>query len=208
MTSPRVLPEDAFNRTLIENVHPPDWKNPTPSGRYNLVVVRAGSAGLISALVASSLGAKVALIERHLMGGDCLNVGCVPSKALIRQSRRVADARDLGPLGLAPSPEMLPNFDAAMRRVREVRARISPEDSARRYRDEFGIDVYLGNARFVGDDEIDLDGNRLRFAKAVIATGGRPVSASSALDRSAANLRKPSNASAAQSRSSRCPIRY
>lgn len=175
MTAPRVLPEDAFNRTLVDNVHPPDWKNPTPTGRYNLVVIGAGSAGLISALVASSLGAKVALIERHLMGGDCLNVGCVPSKALIRQSRRVADARALGPLGLSPRPEDLPDFGAAMRRVREVRALISPEDSAQRYRDEFGIDVYLGNARFVDDDAVDVDGTRLRFAKAVIATGGRPV---------------------------------
>ncbi len=175
MPSPRVLPEDAFNRTLVEHVHPPDWKNPTPSGRYNLVVIGAGSAGLISALVASSLGAKVALIERHLMGGDCLNVGCVPSKALIRQARRVAEARGLGPLGMAPPVEQLPDFDAAMRRVREVRATISPEDSAERYRDEFGIDVFLGNARFESGDEISVDGARLRFAKAVIATGGRPV---------------------------------
>ena len=83
-TQIRVLPEDEHNARLVSHVHPPDWQNPTPAGRYNVVVIGAGTAGLISALGASSLGAKVALIERHLMGGDCLNVGCVPSKALSR----------------------------------------------------------------------------------------------------------------------------
>ena len=75
-----VFPDDEFNRTLVENVHPPAWVNPEPTGRYNIVVLGAGTAGLITAVVAAGLGAKVALIERHLMG-DCLNVGCVPSKS-------------------------------------------------------------------------------------------------------------------------------
>jgi heterodisulfide reductase subunit A-like polyferredoxin len=73
-------PYDDFNRRLEANVHPPDWINPKPSGRYNLVVVGAGTAGLVTAAGAAGLGAKVALIERELLGGDCLNVGCVPSK--------------------------------------------------------------------------------------------------------------------------------
>ena len=88
-----VLPHDEHNRRLVANVHPPDWVNPTPEGRYNLVVIGAGTAGLISSRLASSLGAKVALIECHLMGGDCLNAGCVPSKALIRAGRWVHEAR-------------------------------------------------------------------------------------------------------------------
>ena len=74
----QVPPFDAHNAALVANVHPPDWRNPTPDGTYNLVVIGAGTAGLITSLVAASLGAKVALVERHLMGGDCLNVGCVP----------------------------------------------------------------------------------------------------------------------------------
>ena len=79
-----LAPDDEFNRRLAANVHPPAWENPAPDGRYNLVVIGAGTAGLVTAAVAAGLGAKVALVERHLMGGDCLNVGCVPSKGLIR----------------------------------------------------------------------------------------------------------------------------
>ncbi len=173
--APLVLPRDEHNERLVANVHPPDWVNPTPEGRYNLVVIGAGTAGLISALLASSLGARVALIERHLMGGDCLNVGCVPSKALIRAGRWVHEARAAAALGLRLPEGQLPDFGAAMERLREIRARISHEDSAARYTEEFGIDVYLGQARFTSKETIDVDGTELRFKKAVIATGARPV---------------------------------
>jgi pyruvate/2-oxoglutarate dehydrogenase complex dihydrolipoamide dehydrogenase (E3) component/uncharacterized membrane protein YdjX (TVP38/TMEM64 family) len=173
--SVEVAPHDEHNARLVANVHPPDWVNPIPDGRYNLVVVGAGTAGLISALLASSLGAKVALIERHLMGGDCLNVGCVPSKALIRAGRWAHQARAARALGLRLPEGELPDFGAAMERLREIRARISREDSAARYTEEFGIDVYLGAARFTGRNAIDVDGTELRFRKAVIATGARPV---------------------------------
>lgn len=88
-----MLPDDEHNQRLINYVHPPNWVNPTPTGQYNLVVIGGGTAGLVTAAIAAGLGAKVALIERHLMGGDCLNVGCVPSKALIRASRAWADVR-------------------------------------------------------------------------------------------------------------------
>ncbi len=169
-----IPPGDEHNRNLVANVHPSDWVNPTPAGRYNLVVVGAGTGGLISALITSSLGGKVALIERHLMGGDCLNVGCVPSKAVIRASRLVQEARRASELlGLPIPPDWKPDFAAAMERMRGVRARISHEDSARRYTEEFGIDVYLGDARFTGEGRIDVDGTELRYAKAVIATGAR-----------------------------------
>jgi len=158
----QVLPEDAHNAALVANVHPPDWKNPSPDGRYNLVVIGAGTAGLITSLVAASLGAKVALVERHLMGGDCLNVGCVPSKSLIR-SAHLAHVRG----------ERAPDFAAAMERMREIRARISHDDSAKRYRDEFGVEIFFGHARFTGPGTLDVDGTRLEFAKAALTTGAR-----------------------------------
>ncbi len=176
MTIPEIHPADAANQTLIANVHPAGWTNPTPSGRYNLVVVGAGSAGLISAAIAAGLGAKVALIERHLLGGDCLNVGCVPSKAVIRASRMVAEARRAAALLGLPQPNSSEiDFGAAMERMRRIRARISAADSAARYRDELGVDIFLGEARFDGRDSVRVDNQRLRFRKAVIATGARPV---------------------------------
>src|SRR5215204_793300 len=84
-------PDDEHNKKLVANVHPAGWVNPEPAGRYNIVVIGAGTAGLITAAIAAGLGAKVALVERHLMGGDCLNVGCVPSKGVIRAARAWAD---------------------------------------------------------------------------------------------------------------------
>src|SRR4029434_6599860 len=91
---PDVLPHDDYNATLVANVHPTDWKNPEPARRYTRCVIGAGTAGLVTAAGAAGLGAKVALIERHLMGGDCLNVGCVPSKGVIRASRAWSDAHE------------------------------------------------------------------------------------------------------------------
>jgi pyruvate/2-oxoglutarate dehydrogenase complex dihydrolipoamide dehydrogenase (E3) component len=95
-----VLPDDAHDRALVESVHPPRWRNPEPAGRYNLVVLGAGTAGLVSAIGAAGLGAKVALVERHLMGGDCLNVGCVPSKGVLRAARAAAAAREGAAFGV------------------------------------------------------------------------------------------------------------
>lgn len=170
---PELLPDDEHNRLLAANVHPADWENPVPKGRYNLVVIGAGTAGLITAAVAAGLGAKVALVERHWLGGDCLNVGCVPSKGLIRASRSVAEARAAAAYGWPQAEPDAVDFGAAMRRMRAVRARISHEDSARRYRDELGVEVFLGQARFVGRDAVEVGGETLRFARAVVATGAR-----------------------------------
>ena len=91
-----ILPADEHNRELLSHVHPPDWTNPEPRERYHLVVIGAGTGGLVSAAIAAGLGARVALVERHLMGGDCLNVGCVPSKALIAAARGWHSARTSG----------------------------------------------------------------------------------------------------------------
>jgi len=171
---PEMFPKDEHNATLVANVHPPDWINPEPAPRYNLVVIGAGTAGLVSAAGAAGLGARVALIERRLLGGDCLNFGCVPSKSLIRSSRAIADLRDAARLGIrAASGEA--DFAAVMARVRAVRARISANDSVRRFSREFGVDVFLGNGRFTSPDAVEVDGRTLRFRKAVIATGARPV---------------------------------
>ncbi len=168
-----VSPQDQHNATLVANVHPPDWVNPEPQPRYNLVVIGGGTAGLVSAAGAAGLGAKVALVERHLLGGDCLNYGCVPSKAIIRSSRVYADLRDAGLFGLKVSDPKV-DFAAVMERMRRLRAGISRHDSAQRLRD-LGVDVFLGEARFSGPDTVAVGGQTLRFKKAVIATGGRPV---------------------------------
>lgn len=167
-----VLPDDEHNRTLLENVHPLDWTNPTPSERYNLVVVGAGTAGLVSAAGAAGLGAKVALVEKHLLGGDCLNYGCVPSKALLRSARALAGARGAEGLGLRLGGPAAIDFPRVMGRMRELRAGLSRHDSVARF-SSLGIDVFLGEAYFVAPDAIEVDGRTLRFSKAVIASGAR-----------------------------------
>jgi pyruvate/2-oxoglutarate dehydrogenase complex dihydrolipoamide dehydrogenase (E3) component len=162
---------DEFNRQLVENVHPPSWVNPRPADRYNLVVVGAGTAGLVTAAGAAGLGAKVALVERYLLGGDCLNVGCVPSKCMIRSSRVAWELREAARFGvLAGDPTI--DFGAVMARMRRIRAHISAHDSAARFRD-LGVDVFLGDGRFTGPDTVAVGDTTLRFKRAVIATGAR-----------------------------------
>lgn len=165
-------PFDEHNQELEKNLHPPDWKNPTPEGRYNLVVVGGGTAGLVAAAGAAGMGAKVALIERELLGGDCLNVGCVPSKAVIASAHAAAAVRDAGQFGVQVPEGTKVDFSAAMERMRRLRAGISPHDSAQRFTD-LGVDVYLGEGKFTGPDFIEVAGSKLEFAKAVIATGAR-----------------------------------
>ena len=167
-----LAPLDEPNRQLIANVHPPDWVNPPPAARYNLVVLGGGTAGLVTAAGAAGLGAKVALVERHLLGGDCLNVGCVPSKCLIRASRAAADTRDAERFGVRVPPGVTVDFAAVMERMRGIRAGISHHDSAQRFA-RLGVDVFLGDARFSGPDTATVGDHTLRFKRAVIATGAR-----------------------------------
>lgn len=166
-------PDTAENRELEANVRPGGWKNPVPSGRYNLVVVGAGTAGLVCAAGAASLGARVALVERLALGGDCLNVGCVPSKALIRASRAVFDARHSGGFGVVGGDALQADFAAALQRMRRLRAGISRHDSALRFRDELGVDVYLGQGTFTAPDTLQVAGTTLHFARAALCTGAR-----------------------------------
>jgi len=165
-------PLDAYNLALTENLHPAAWINPEPAPRYNMVVIGAGPAGLVIAAGAAILGAKVALVERDLMGGDCLNFGCVPSKALIRSARAAAAVRDAGRFGVEVPPGARVNFQAVMERMRKLRAELSPTDSANRFR-SLGVDVFIGDGRFAGPDCVEVDGRKLRFKRAAIATGAR-----------------------------------
>lgn len=167
-----IEPDDSYNRGLLRNVHPPDWVNPTPAGRYNLVVIGAGTAGLVTAAVAAALGAKVALIERHLMGGDCLNVGCVPSKALVRASRAWSDVRHADRFGVHVDGSIKHDFASVMERMRKLRAQISHNDSADRFK-KLGVDVFIGAGEFVGPHAVKVQQRTLNFKKAAICTGAR-----------------------------------
>ena len=169
-----LLPNDGHNQQLLDNVHPSNWQNPVPSGKYNLVAIGAGSAGLISAIGTAALGGKVALIERHLMGGDCLNVGCVPSKALIRPSRLASELRNASDFGLTPGEVRKEDFPNVMERLRRIRAEISRNDSAQRYTDK-GVDVFIGAGKFSGPNTVEVNGQELQFKKAVVTTGARAL---------------------------------
>jgi pyruvate/2-oxoglutarate dehydrogenase complex dihydrolipoamide dehydrogenase (E3) component len=167
-----VLTDSPHDRALVDAVHPADWRNPEPASRYNLVVLGGGTGGLVSAAVAAGLGAKVALVERDKLGGDCLVTGCVPSKALIRAGRLASEAAGAASLARPEREPAIPDFSVAMERMREIRARIAPHDSAARFRG-LGVDVFLGEGRFVAADALEVDGKTLRFARAVLATGAR-----------------------------------
>jgi pyruvate/2-oxoglutarate dehydrogenase complex dihydrolipoamide dehydrogenase (E3) component len=173
--------DDAADARLIDHVRPPDWRNPQPSDVYDLVVIGGGTAGLVCAAGAAGLGARVALIERARLGGDCLNTGCVPSKALLRSARAVGEIRSSARVGV--SAEAHVDFPAVMARMRARRADLAPHDSAARLA-SLGVDVFFGEAAFSGGRAIVVRPNlpgrandpaALRFRKAVIATGSRPA---------------------------------
>ncbi|HEX5447458.1 MAG TPA: mercuric reductase [Pirellulales bacterium] len=170
----QLLPTDEFDQLLIAHAHPPEWTNPSPEGRYNLVAVGGGTAGIVAALGAAALGGRAALVERDLLGGDCLNAGCVPSKALLSAARAahlLTQGEQFG-FHLAGPPRV--DFAEIMRRMRRMRSQISRHDSAQRFA-VLGVDVYFGEATFTGPDTLEVAGRQLRFHRAVIATGTRPV---------------------------------
>jgi len=176
ITSPAELvqlrPRDEHNLKLESNVHPPQWRNPTPGQPYHLVVIGAGTAGLVTAAGAAGLGARVALIERDLMGGDCLNVGCVPSKGIISSARIAGAVNNASEFGVDVPPGVQVDFARVMARMRRQRAQISDNDSAARFR-SLGVDVYFGQASFVDSETITVAGDSLKFKRAVIASGAR-----------------------------------
>ncbi|MBA2662427.1 MAG: FAD-containing oxidoreductase [Bradymonadaceae bacterium] len=171
---PRLEPADEFNDKLVKNTHPPGWSNPDPGEVYNFIAIGAGTAGLVAAAGAAILGARSAIIERKLMGGDCLVTGCVPSKALIRSSRAIHDARQLSAYGGLVEGEVTVDFGRVMARMRRLRADISEHDAATRFAD-MGVDVFFGDACFTGPNTIVVGGRELTFTKALIATGASPI---------------------------------
>ncbi len=170
-----LLPLDEHNQKLISYVHPSDWVNPNPKDKYDLVVIGAGTAGLVVAAGAAglNLGLKIALVEKYLMGGDCLNFGCVPSKAIIRSAKVIGEILKAKELGINVTETEI-NFSLVMARMRKIRAGISHHDSAERFRN-LGIDVFLGEASFLGTNSVEVNGQKLSYKKAVIATGARAV---------------------------------
>jgi pyruvate/2-oxoglutarate dehydrogenase complex dihydrolipoamide dehydrogenase (E3) component len=162
-----------FDLRELQNVHPRDWKNPEPLERYHILVIGAGPAGLMTALNAAKLGAKVAIVERDRFGGACFNVGCIPSKTIIRTSRLYAEMRNAENFGAQVPTGISMDFPAVMERMRRVRARISRRVSAQRL-SAAGVDVYFGEARFVAPDAVEVEGKRLRFKRALISSGAHP----------------------------------
>lgn len=140
--------------------------------KYHLIVIGAGSGGLVAAAGAAGLGAKVALIEKHKMGGDCLNTGCVPSKAIIRSAKMIHDAKTAERFGLKPHRFDV-RIDAVLASVREVQEKIAPHDSVERFT-SLGVDVYLGEYRFISPHQISDGAETLEAKRFVIATGAAP----------------------------------
>ena len=170
----KLTPGDAHDQELLAQAYPGDWVNPTPDGRYNLVAIGGGTAGLVAAVGAAGLGAKVALVERRLLGGDCLNFGCVPSKAFLRGAHAAHAVTLAGDFGYATAARGAIDFAAVMERMRKLRSQISHHDSAARLK-SLGVDVFLGEARFISPTSLEVDAARLEFRRAVVATGTRPV---------------------------------
>jgi pyruvate/2-oxoglutarate dehydrogenase complex dihydrolipoamide dehydrogenase (E3) component len=159
----------------LERVHPAGWENPRPGKRYQLAVLGGGYGGILTALEAARAGASVALVERGLLGGTCLNVGCISSRALIRTSRLCADIRNAWRFGAgAGLTDFHVDFSAAMERMREVRARVSRRHSASELKRQ-GIDIFFGNGRFTGTSTLAVDGQELHFRRALIATGAHQI---------------------------------
>ncbi|GGA02604.1 mercuric reductase [Dyella caseinilytica] len=169
-----ITPEDAYERERIANVRPHTWNNPPPTTPYQLVIIGAGPAGVAAAEVANALGARVALIERDMIGGDCLTNGCIPSKTMIRTAQLYAEMRDARRYGAEMPSDITVDFPAVMERVRRIRTHLSGGVSAQRLAQE-GIDLFFGDARFTGPDALMIKGEILRFEKALIATGAHPL---------------------------------
>lgn len=149
-----------------------NWQRPSKFDQ-NMVVIGAGAGGLVSSYIAAAVKAKVTLIERHKMGGDCLNTGCVPSKAIIRAAHTMAEISRAQEFGITTSkPEV--DFEKVMARVHSVIAKIEPHDSVERY-SKLGVNCIEGDAKILSPWEVEVNGERITTRNIVIATGARPL---------------------------------
>lgn len=181
----QVWPLDEYNTNLLNNVHPPSWKDPNAHNKdgsytYDMVVIGGGTGGLITAAGSAGVGARVAMIEAHMLGGDCLNVGCVPSKAIIHSAKLVhtlrGDMDHLEEAGISVDPGAVKvDFEKVMERIRKLRSGISNHDSAERYSQDLGVQIFLGRAKFSSPTTVEVNGKTLTFKRAVVATGGYPA---------------------------------
>jgi pyruvate/2-oxoglutarate dehydrogenase complex dihydrolipoamide dehydrogenase (E3) component len=158
---------------FLRRVRPPGWQNPRPRSRYDLVIVGAGPAGLSAAEFARRQGLSVALVERYRLGGNSLNSGSIPSKAIIRAARVLSSLRDDEEYGAAAFERPLTDFPAVMERTRRIRTRIAEYHAVERLQAR-GIDVFFADARFVEAHAVIAGQTPLAFKKAIIATGARP----------------------------------
>lgn len=170
-------PMDSHNVALLDNVHPPQWIDPKYSGTYALIVIGAGAAGLAAAAAAADLGSKVAVVEANVLGGGSLNVGGVPSKALLHAANlahSVRNAKELSHCGITVEGKVKIDFGKVMERVRKVRARISENEAAVKYTRKLGVDVFYGHAKFTSEKSVVVSGNLLEFKRCIVATGSYP----------------------------------
>ena len=167
---------DGPNCDLFDAVRPIKWVDPEVDGKdkYDILVIGGGAGGLVTAAGSKGLGARVCLIERAFLGGDCLNTGCVPSKAFLKSCNVAHNARTAAEYGVHIDGEIRIDFPAIMTRMKKIRAEISENDSAQRFSTNMGVDLYLGHAKFTGSNTVEINGKTISFLKACIATGGRP----------------------------------
>jgi pyruvate/2-oxoglutarate dehydrogenase complex dihydrolipoamide dehydrogenase (E3) component len=172
-TVPPPKGDPATQDDFLRRVRPPEWRNPQPRQPYDLVIVGAGPAGLSAAEFARRQGRSVALIERCWLGGNSLNSGSIPSRAIIRAAQALSFLRDEEDYGSMAFKRPATDFSAVMARMRRIRTRLAEYHSADRLRNQ-GIDLYFCDARFAGPDVLLAGDTPLRFKKAIIATGARP----------------------------------
>jgi pyruvate/2-oxoglutarate dehydrogenase complex dihydrolipoamide dehydrogenase (E3) component len=171
-----VWPLDEYNAELLNEVHPRDHQSKEPHKEYDLIAIGSGAGGLVSSKQAARRGAKSALISEQLAGGDCLNVGCVPSKALIRSAKAVSQVKRAAEFGILISGggDYTVDFPAVMKRVRKCRATIAPADG-HPGSEATGAHVFQGRGVLTGPNTVQVNGKTLTFKNCVIATGGRPT---------------------------------
>lgn len=168
-----IWPLDDANAELLNEVHPREYQSPNePLPVYDLIAIGAGAGGLVSSKQSGRRGAKSAMISERLAGGDCLNVGCVPSKAIIRSARAVAQVKKAAELGIVTG-DIKVDFGAVMKRVRQMRAKIAPADG-HEGTESAGTHVIQGRGHLVGPNTVSVSGKTYEFKMCVLATGGRP----------------------------------